>query len=282
MLNIDVHNLILNNITDKDFLNPKFLLELRNKVLLDKNMESLLESIEIRKLKLLGLYAYPKIYLSTSNLQDELNLLGIKYKYDIKSTFVKNMVYLATIIHELIHVYQTQVMINDYYDNAFKDILLDSNLVQAGQFKKNIFEKDIITKFIGQTMYKKYHNIFPGEYNAISLTYLYLIAIYNQMDSRYKDKMEAYIVEVLYRLFAPYKLIDGKLVSPTSQFYKIAKLGFDERAYSFNEFDTFEKFSMGVIDDFESINEIINRFILSENSNEDHAVLVKSIIKGCI
>lgn len=272
MFGKELNELVLNNITDKNILSKEFLLELKNILIRDERFAKVFKDFIFKPVDALGIYARPYIFLNSGAIYNYIENISQRYDYDFNSTYVKNIKYLEVIIHELVHAFQ-QIRFGD--DRDF--LLNDSRLAHNGNFKSGLFRNNLIASKYGDKLYDKYHDIFPDEYEASSISTLYLLEIHNQMDQQYRDKMCAYVYDVLCELFKHYKIENGRLVSPTEQFYRIARLGHDHTIYDFSQYNLLSQFCMGVVDNIESINKVLNESGVLGYVG-DHTGLVRTLI----
>lgn len=279
----EVTDYLLNSL-DKDILNSSFLRELKDYLVKYNNLENSLTEINLncKDKDAKGCYVNKIISCNQESLLKEVSNLQKNLETEASQVF-KNIVYLQTIMHEIVHSNQNETWrkpVKDVRNHPYEKMIFDSHCVRYGytQDKKTgKYSLTVDSTKQGLDIYQKYHDIFPDEFNANAISALYLIYLLHEYND--KEIIMQLMPYLIYNLSRGYKLENERFISPASQFYELANLGYNESILFPNNLNLKEKYEIGLVDNEQ---EIID-FLIKEVFRKDVCrIKILNCFKKCI
>lgn len=264
MFNDNLYDFLLDNINKIDFLDSKFLINFRKKLIsLEPDIQYSLLSIRSGNQYDYSWYEDKTIYLSYEMINSYIK--DYKKRYMIDDTlFIKNMCILESLIHELTHAYQ--FMWKFTREDLITDVLNDGDKIFNSIIKFKVLDYILTT-----CLYELYHDIYPFEIHADNMASLFLMNLYDLSDN--KSDFTLFKHSQIKNILSKYSVVDGEIISPLSKFYKKMKMENKYTTYNFNSLSLIDRLILGELSNIDDINKILNEYM--NTINVDYKRLIK-------
>lgn len=273
MFGMELYKFILENISKTNFLEENFLLDIKDIVINGQDLQDYIKNIKIYESDktALGKYNGYEVLLNKELLNRHVNNLMSFYGYK-NYLFCRNIIYLNTLLHEIVHAYQFKMM------DEQKNIKYSKLMYESFRYLilKENYSKYDLNKIRRDLLYKYYPSIFIHEFNADALGRMYVYEIFNNLPEDLKDQMKCYDKVLIMSLFKKsYKQRHGEIVSPLNNFCKIMKVNKDD--YDLSNMSLFERFTLGDLESINEINSFLNDEIIFDNQENDYGSFIKRL-----
>lgn len=278
----EVTNLIINNL-DKDILSLSFLNELKDYLIKYNDLGAALTEInfDLKSDNIVGEYQNKVISynrnLISKNALEKINMHDVG-----ECKITHNIICLHTIMHEIVHANQDDLLFNKRIalkDYAYAKMMFDAFCVRDGYKYNKIKQKNISNRKRrkeGTLLYKHYHDIFPDEVNADCVSAFYLLDLLKMKEY---ENYSIILTYILCELTRGYQLVEDKIVSPATRFYKLSKLEYDKEAFDFSNYTYKQKYELGILDNEHEIFEVFKPYMPTEVLEVDFIKIFKDAIK---
>lgn len=266
MFSEEVKMYVIDNILSVDFFDVIFLDGLR-KVLINSDPEykEYVSRFFISESKSENCYQISKyIYLFKKQINIMMEDIKLRCPSTYDNIFTRNIVKLFIIMHEIEHSRESE-LINK---GKLKDLLLLNFKTRLGEFKAesplvfNLLPK----KVKADLMYIKYHNIYPSERIANFESIKFLLSIYEEITSYFDTFIPEFKKIIKHIILDKYIFIDKRAVSPIEAFHLLTGRKFDINNYK--ELTEYERVMLGIEIDIDTINKVINEYIMKEENSK--------------
>lgn len=266
MFSEEVKTYVIDNILSVDFFDVFFLDGLR-KVLINSDPEykKCISRFFISESKSENYYQISKyIYLFKKQINIMMEDIKLRCPSTYDNIFTRNVVKLFIIMHEIEH--STEIRLIE--KNILKDLLLLNFNTRLGEFKaESPLAINLLPKKVkGDLMYIKYHNIYPSERIADFESIKFLLSIYEEITSYFDTFIPEFKKIIKYIILEKYIFIDKRAVSPIEAFHLLTGRKFEINDYK--ELTEYERVMIGIETDIDTINKVINDYIMKDENNE--------------
>lgn len=266
------------NITKVDFLDEdflsEFLLEIRKN---EKTREANSIKLSDKKVPWFGDYYKGSITIYKSVILTSYNVNKDKLPIKNETLFVRNILFLLTLMHEVTHAYQeylirenTKVAKLFSLSNSIKDgDILKYNSFASSTYtllsKLNLSRFALLYKsYTGSGLYVKHHNIFPIETHADGMSYKFILKLYEEFGKSSFSDFEGLGTFLSRKITKNYFLINGKVISALDEFLSLIKFDQSKDMFGLESMNYIEKVLSGFENDADKIEEV-NTKVLSMN-----------------
>ena len=266
------------NITKVDFLDEdflsEFLLEIRKN---EKTREANSIKLSDKKVPWFGDYYKGSITIYKSVILTSYNVNKDKLPIKNETLFLRNILFLLTLIHEVTHAYQ-EYLIRE--NNEVAQLFSLSNSIKDGDILKyNSFASSTYTllsklnlsrfallykSYTGSGLYVKHHNIFPIETHADGISYKFILKLYEEFGKSSFSDFEGLGTFLSRKITKNYFLINGKVISALDEFLSLIKFDQSKDMFGLESMNYIEKVLGGFENDADKIEEV-NTKVLSMN-----------------
>lgn len=275
MLDKEVLELFCEQMNNASIFNRAFIEKLTSVLKQSKYFENL-NPILFKKTNLLTeadtfdneISIHPEIIsVSYQNSLDKYGILN-------DTLFTRNIYRTISLIHELTHVYQFNLEMNE-----IKKVYLECLKVKEGYVLMNNNIDKLIVKLLNKLnlktqselyvalksygLYMKNHDMFPIEKMADGYAYKYLIEIYHMLGKEYFKDFDSFLDIMIYHIIKDYYQ-EGDLVStPYNRFLTLIKRhGYTFKDINIQNINAYDRLLIGMEEDKNTINNVINTKIL--------------------
>ena len=266
------------NITKVDFLDEdflsEFLLEIRKN---EKIREANSIKLSDKKVPWFGDYYKGSITIYKNVILTSYNVNKDKLPIKNETLFVRNILFLLTLMHEVTHAYQeylirenTKVAKLFSLSNSIKDgDILKYNSFASSTYtllsKLNLSRFALLYKsYTGSGLYVKHHNIFPIETHADGMSYKFILKLYEEFGKSSFSAFEGLGTFLSRKITKNYSLINGKVISALDEFLSLIKFDQSKDMFGLESMNYIEKVLSGFENDADKIEEV-NTKVLSMN-----------------
>lgn len=266
------------NITKVDFLDEdflsEFLLEIRKNVL-TREVNSI--RLSDKKVPWFGDYYKGSITIYKNIILTSYKVNKDKLPIKNETLFLRNILFLLTLIHEVTHAYQ-EYLIRE--NNEVAKLFSLSNSIKDGDILKyNSFASSTYTllsklnlsrfallykSYTGSGLYVKHHNIFPIETHADGMSYKFILKLYEEFGKSSFSDFEGLGTFLSRKITKNYFLINGKVISALDEFLSLIKFDQSKDMFGLESMNYIEKVLSGFENDADKIEEV-NTKVLSMN-----------------
>ena len=266
------------NITKVDFLDEdflsEFLLEIRKNVL-TREVNSI--RLSDKKVPWFGDYYKGSITIYKNIILTSYKVNKDKLPIKNETLFLRNILFLLTLIHEVTHAYQ-EYLIRE--NNEVAKLFSLSNSIKDGDILKyNSFASSTYTllsklnlsrfallykSYTGSGLYVKHHNIFPIETHADGMSYKFILKLYEEFGKSSFSDFEGLGTFLSRKITKNYFLINGKVISALDEFLSLIKFDQSKDMFGLESMNYIEKVLSGFENDEDKIEEV-NTKVLSMN-----------------
>lgn len=266
------------NITKVDFLDEdflsEFLLEIRKN---EKTREANSIKLSDKKVPWFGDYYKGSITIYKSVILTSYNVNKDKLPIKNETLFLRNILFLLTLIHEVTHAYQ-EYLIRE--NNEVAKLFSLSNSIKDGDILKyNSFASSTYTllsklnlsrfallykSYTGSGLYVKHHNIFPIETHADGMSYKFILKLYEEFGKGSFSDFEGLGTFLSRKITKNYFLVNGKVISALDEFLNLIKFDQSKDMFGLESMNYIEKVLSGFENDADKIEEV-NTKVLSMN-----------------
>lgn len=266
------------NITKVDFLDEdflsEFLLEIRKN---EKTREANSIKLSDKKVPWFGDYYKGSITIYKSVILTSYNVNKDKLPIKNETLFLRNILFLLTLIHEVTHAYQ-EYLIRE--NNEVAKLFSLSNSIKDGDILKyNSFASSTYTllsklnlsrfallykSYTGSGLYVKHHNIFPIETHADGMSYKFILKLYEEFGKESFSDFEGLGTYLSKKVTKNYTLINGKVISALHEFLSLIKFDQTTSVFNLESMNYIERVLSGFENDADKIEEV-NTKVLSMN-----------------
>lgn len=208
-------------------------------------------------------------------------IISISYKNSLDkygilndTLFTRNIYRTISLLHELTHVYQFNLEMNE-----IKEVYLECLKIKDGYVLMNNNLDKLIIKLLNKlnlktqselyvalkscSLYMKNHDMFPIEKMADGYAYKYLIEIYHMLGKEYFKDFDSFLDIMIYHIIKDYYQ-DGALIStPYNRFLTLIKRhGYTFKDINIQNINPYDRLLIGMEEDKNTINNVINTKIL--------------------
>ena len=269
---------ISDNITKVDFLDEdflsEFLLEIRKNAL-TREVNSI--RLSDKKVPWFGDYYKGSITIYKNIILSSYKVNKDKLPIKNETLFLRNILFLLTLIHEVTHAYQ-EYLIRE--NNEVAQLFSLSNSIKDGDILKyNSFASSTYTllsklnlsrfallykSYTGSGLYVKHHNIFPIETHADGISYKFILKLYEEFGKSSFSDFEGLGTFLSRKITKNYFLINGKVISALDEFLSLIKFDQSKDMFGLESMNYIEKVLGGFENDADKIEEV-NTKVLSMN-----------------
>lgn len=269
---------ISDNITKVDFLDEDFLsevlLEIRKN---EKTREANSIKLSDKKVPWFGDYYKGSITIYKNVILTSYKVNKDKLPIKNETLFVRNILFLLTLMHEVTHAYQeylirenTKVAKLFSLSNSIKDgDILKYNSFASSTYtllsKLNLSRFALLYKsYTGSGLYVKHHNIFPIETHADGMSYKFILKLYEEFGKESFSDFEGLGTYLSKKVTKNYTLINGKVISALHEFLSLIKFDQTTSVFNLESMNYIERVLSGFENDADKIEEV-NTKVLSMN-----------------
>lgn len=269
---------ISDNITKVDFLDEDFLsevlLEIRKN---EKTREANSIKLSDKKVPWFGDYYKGSITIYKNVILTSYKVNKDKLPIKNETLFVRNILFLLTLMHEVTHAYQeylirenTKVAKLFSLSNSIKDgDILKYNSFASSTYtllsKLNLSRFALLYKsYTGSGLYVKHHNIFPIETHADGMSYKFILKLYEEFGKESFSDFEGLGTYLSKKVTKNYTLINGKVISALHEFLSLIKFDQTTSVFNLESMNYIERVLGGFENDADKIEEV-NTKVLSMN-----------------
>ena len=204
-------------------------------------------SVKIKNSQDIAFYDFEQksIFIDIDKVIDEIfSMIKSGYLEGINDKVVA-FKFFQVIIHEFIHVLQDKMCLNFLDMQVFLEILRDSILFHDGYDLSSLRVPTVADRIKGERLYRKYHDLFPGERHADLTSYNILFSIY-KMISLKNDKDLIGFKDLYCDIAGKYYSFGSDYTYPLETFYKSINALKRFEAYDFSIYDAHERFIGGM------------------------------------
>lgn len=266
------------NITKVDFLDEdflsEFLLKLREN---EKTREANSIKLSDKKVPWFGDYYKGSITIYKNVILTSYKVNKDKLPIKTETLFVRNILFLLTLMHEVTHAYQeylirenTKVAKLFSLSNSIKDgDILKYNSFANSTYsllsKLNLSRFALLYKsYTGSGLYVKHHNIFPIETHADGMSYKFILKLYEEFGKESFSDFEGLGTFLSRKITKNYSLINGKVISALDEFLSLIKFDQTTSVFNLESMNYIERVLSGFENDADKIEEV-NTKVLSMN-----------------
>lgn len=266
------------NITKVDFLDEdflsEFLLEIRKNAL-TREVNSI--RLSDKKVPWFGDYYKGSITIYKNIILTSYKVNKDKLPIKNETLFLRNILFLLTLIHEVAHAYQ-EYLIRE--NNEVAKLFSLSNSIKDGDILKyNSFASSTYTllsklnlsrfallykSYTGSGLYVKHHNIFPIETHADGMSYKFILKLYEEFGKESFSDFEGLGTYLSKKVTKNYTLINGKVISALHEFLSLIKFDQTTSVFNLESMNYIERVLSGFENDADKIEEV-NTKVLSMN-----------------
>lgn len=266
------------NITKVDFLDEdflsEFLLEIRKN---EKTREANSIKLSDKKVPWFGDYYKGSITIYKNVILTSYKVNKDKLPIKNETVFVRNILFLLTLMHEVTHAYQ-EYLIRE--NNEMAKLFSLTNRIKDGDILKyNSFASSTYTllsklnlsrfallykSYTGSGLYVKHHNIFPIETHADGMSYKFILKLYEEFGKESFSDFEGLGTYLSKKVTKNYTLINGKVISALDEFLKLIKFDQTTSVFNLESMNYIERVLSGFENDADKIEEV-NTKVLSMN-----------------
>lgn len=269
---------ISDNITKVDFLDEdflsEFLLEIRKN---GKTREANSIKLSDKKVPWFGDYYKGSITIYKNVILTSYKVNKDKLPIKNETLFVRNILFLLTLMHEVTHAYQ-EYLIRENTEVA-KLFSLSNNIKDGDILKYNSFASSTYTLlsklnlsrfallykcYVGSGLYVKHHNIFPIETHADGMSYKFILKLYEEFGKESFSDFEGLGTYLSKKVTKNYTLINGKVISALDEFLSLIKFDQSKDMFGLESMNYIERVLSGFENDADKIEEV-NTKVLSMN-----------------
>lgn len=266
------------NITKVDFLDEdflsEFLLKLREN---EKTREANSIKLSDKKVPWFGDYYKGSITIYKNVILTSYKVNKDKLPIKNETLFVRNILFLLTLMHEVTHAYQ-EYLIRENNEVA-KLFSLTIRIKDGDILKYNSFASSTYTllsklnlsrfallykSYTGSGLYVKHHNIFPIETHADGMSYKFILKLYEEFGKESFSDFEGLGTYLSKKVTKNYTLINGKVISALDEFLSLIKFDQTTSVFNLESMNYIEKVLSGFENDADKIEEV-NTKVLSMN-----------------
>lgn len=266
------------NITKVDFLDEdflsEFLLKLREN---EKTREANSIKLSDKKVPWFGDYYKGSITIYKNVILTSYKVNKDKLPIKNETLFVRNILFLLTLMHEVTHAYQ-EYLIRENNEVA-KLFSLTIRIKDGDILKYNSFASSTYTllsklnlsrfallykSYTGSGLYVKHHNIFPIETHADGMSYKFILKLYEEFGKESFSDFEGLGTYLSKKVTKNYTLINGKVLSALDEFLSLIKFDQTTSVFNLESMNYIEKVLSGFENDADKIEEV-NTKVLSMN-----------------
>lgn len=269
---------ISDNITKVDFLDEDFLSEFLLKLRKNEKTREV-KSIKIsdKKVPWFGDYYKGSITIYKNVILTSYKVNKDKLPIKNETLFVRNILFLLTLMHEVTHAYQ-EYLIRE--NNEVAKLFSLSNSIKDGDILKyNSFASSTYTllsklnlsrfallykSYTGSGLYVKHHNIFPIETHADGMSYKFILKLYEEFGKESFSDFEGLGTFLSRKITKNYSLINGKVISALDEFLSLIKFDQTTSVFNLESMNYIERVLSGFENDADKIEEV-NTKVLSMN-----------------
>lgn len=266
------------NITKVDFLDEDFLsdflLEIREN---EKTREVNSIKLSDKKVPWFGDYYKGSITIYKNVILTSYKVNKDKLPIKNETVFVRNILFLLTLMHEVTHAYQ-EYLIRE--NNEVAKLFSLTNRIKDGDILKyNSFASSTYTllsklnlsrfallykRYTGSGLYVKHHNIFPIETHADGMSYKFILKLYEEFGKESFSDFEGLGTYLSKKVTKNYTLINGKVISALDEFLSLIKFDQTTSVFNLESMNYIERVLSGFENDADKIEEV-NTKVLSMN-----------------
>lgn len=246
--NACTNQFILENVKRTELLDKAFLEKLKVILVQELNVQDFIKRIVPTTLSSdIAIYDFSQktVFVDINQvIFDLLRLMekGYLRRISDESTSFK---FFQAIIHEFLHAYQDLLCLSFRDMQVFLEILRDSILIHDGYNLSSFKAPSVAARINGDRIYKKYHDLFPGERHADLTSYDILILIFESIPSLKGEDVDGF-KEIFYELSSKYYRFGNKNSYPIERFYKMANSLERLKLYDFSSYSVHERFIGGM------------------------------------
>lgn len=266
------------NITKVDFLDEdflsEFLFEIRKN---EKTREANSIKLSDKKVPWFGDYYKGSITIYKNVILTSYKVNKDKLPIKNETVFVRNILFLLTLMHEVTHAYQ-EYLIRE--NNEVAKLFSLTNRIKDGDILKyNSFASSTYTllsklnlsrfallykRYTGSGLYVKHHNIFPIETHADGMSYKFILKLYEEFCKESFSDFEGLGTYLSKKVTKNYTLINGKVISALDEFLSLIKFDQTTSVFNLESMNYIERVLSGFENDADKIEEV-NTKVLSMN-----------------
>lgn len=266
------------NITKVDFLDEdflsEFLFEIRKN---EKTREANSIKLSDKKVPWFGDYYKGSITIYKNVILTSYKVNKDKLPIKNETLFVRNILFLLTLMHEVTHAYQ-EYLIRE--NNEVAKLFSLTNRIKDGDILKyNSFASSTYTllsklnlsrfallykRYTGSGLYVKHHNIFPIETHADGMSYKIILKLYEEFGKESFSDFEGLGTYLSKKVTKNYTLINGKVISALDEFLSLIKFDQTTSVFNLESMNYIERVLSGFENDADKIEEV-NTKVLSMN-----------------
>lgn len=266
------------NITKVDFLDEdflsEFLFEIRKN---EKTREANSIKLSDKKVPWFGDYYKGSITIYKNVILTSYKVNKDKLPIKNETVFVRNILFLLTLMHEVTHAYQ-EYLIRE--NNEVAKLFSLTNRIKDGDILKyNSFASSTYTllsklnlsrfallykRYTGSGLYVKHHNIFPIETHADGMSYKFILKLYEEFGKESFSDFEGLGTYLSKKVTKNYTLINGKVISALDEFLSLIKFDQTTSVFNLESMNYIERVLSGFENDADKIEEV-NTKVLSMN-----------------
>lgn len=269
---------ISDNITKVDFLDEdflsEFLLEIRKN---EKTREANSIKLSDKKVPWFGDYYKGSITIYKNVILTSYKVNKDKLPIKNETLFVRNILFLLTLMHEVTHAYQEYLIREN--TNVAKLFSLSNSIKDGDILKYNSFASSTYTLlsklnlsrfallykcYVGSGLYVKHHNIFPIETHADGMSYKFILKLYEEFGKESFSDFEGLGTYLSKKVTKNYTLINGKVISALDEFLSLIKFDRTTSVFNLESMNYIERVLSGFENDADKIEEV-NTKVLSMN-----------------
>lgn len=266
------------NITKVDFLDEDFLSEFLLKIRKnEKTREANSIKLSDKKVPWFGDYYKGSITIYKNVILTSYKVNKDKLPIKNETLFVRNILFLLTLMHEVTHAYQEYLIRENIkvaklfsLSNSIKDgDILKYNSFASSTYtllsKLNLSRFALLYKcYVGSGLYVKHHNIFPIETHADGMSYEFILKLYEEFGKESFSDFEGLGTYLSKKVTKNYTLINGKVISALDEFLSLIKFDQSTSVFNLESMNYIERVLSGFENDADKIEEV-NTKVLSMN-----------------
>ena len=278
MFEVGLIKFIGDNITKVDFLDEDFLSEFLFEIRKNEKTREV-NSIKLsdKKVPWFGDYYKGSITIYKNVILTSYKVNKDKLPIKNETLFVRNILFLLTLMHEVTHAYQ-EYLIRENNEVAklfnLTNRIKDGDILKYNSFasstytllsKLNLSRFALLYKcYVGSGLYVKHHNIFPIETHADGMSYEFILKLYEEFGKESFSDFEGLGTYLSKKVTKNYTLINGKVISALDEFLSLIKFDKSKDMFGLESMNYIEKVLSGFENDADKIEEV-NIKVLSMN-----------------
>lgn len=238
---------IAENFDRKDFCDKAFLEKFRRVLVSSYDIEDRLLSIEPARLgkNTTFIYENNKTFFDMRRLNKEMLDKSRKKGVQILTKYHTSYEWFVGILHEHLHIIEDIMCADDKDMSTYTEVLRDGLSILEGNWALGKSNSSRASQRLrSNRLYTQYHDIFPGERRANTISNLVMIQFFKRLYPDKRDILESFKNVFLGILMDGYE--SGIYSCPLEEFYHRIRRPDVFVSYDFSQYENFEKFLYGM------------------------------------